>query len=377
MSAIYLDNAASTALLPEAWEAMRPWALRSGNASGSHAFGRAARQGLEDARRRVAACLDAEPDEVVFTSGATEANNLALFGLAGESSGTVLASPIEHPCITEPFQKLVARGWTLAVLPVERNGIVALPPAPWPEDLRLATLMLANHETGAIQPVHELRNILPSNVALHCDAAAAVGKMPVSFRRLGVSTLTLSGHKFHGPQGIGALLIKKGTRVDSLFLGGHQQQGKRPGTEAVALAIGLAVALEVACRNFDEHNSHVQQLRSAMLKSLVDQAAPVVVNGPEDGLPHVLNVSFPGINADALLMALDLAGVASSTGSACSSGSLLPSPVLRAMGVPSEVLRSAMRFSFNPYQSLPEVAEGSERIIKTVNRLRRNFREAD
>jgi cysteine desulfurase len=370
MSAIYLDNAASTALLPEAWEAMRPWALRSGNASSSHAFGRAARQGLEDARRRVADCLDAEPDEVVFTSGATEANNLALFGLAGESSGTVLASPIEHPCITEPIQKLVARGWMLAVLPVDHNGIVALPPASWANNLRLATLMLANHETGAIQPVRELRNILPPKVALHCDAAAAAGKMPVSFGRLGVSTLTISGHKFHGPQGIGALVVKKGTRLDSMFQGGHQQQGKRPGTEAVSLAIGLAVALEAACRNFEEHNNHVRQLRRTMLKILVDQAAPVIVNGPEEGLP------FPGINADALMMSLDLTGVASSTGSACSSGSLLPSPVLRAMGVPAEDLRAAMRFSFNGYQTLREVVEASERIVNTVNRLRRNSGDA-
>jgi cysteine desulfurase len=373
MAPIYLDYAASTPLLPEAWEAMRPWALRAGNAASSHAFGRAARQALDDARERIAACLDCDPDEVLFTSGATEANNLALFGLAGDTPGTLAANPLEHPCVTEPIQKLANRGWTATQLPVQPDGVVGPLPTSWPEDLRLATLMLANHETGAIQPVRSLHEALPAKVPLHCDAAAAVGKMSVSFRQLGVATLTLSGHKFHGPQGIGALLLKKGTRVNSLFFGGHQQHGKRPGTEAVALAVGLAVALEWACRHLIEHERHIRQLRMTLLDALRKHAAPVVVNGPNNnglGLPHVLNVSFPGLAADALLMALDLAGVACSTGSACSSGSLLPSPVLQAMRVPADVLRSAMRFSFGPSLRVAELSEASDRIINSVNRLR-------
>ncbi len=370
MTPIYLDNAASTPLLPEAWDAMRPWSLQAGNASSSHAFGRAARKALDDARRRIASCLDAEPDNVLFTSGATEANNLAIFGLAGDRPGTLVSSPLEHPCVGEPIQKLVARGFSLSSLPVQPNGGVGPLPTSWPDDVRLAALMLANHETGAIQPVRELKRALPPKTPLHCDAAAAVGKIPVSFRDLDVSTLALTGHKFHGPQGIGVLLVKKGTRLISQLFGGHQQNGKRPGTEAVALAVGLATALEWSCRNLENHRAHVRQLRETFLQLLSAEAGPVVVNGSDAGVPHVLNVSFPGLKADALLMSLDLAGVACSTGSACSSGSLLPSPVLRAMAVPDEALQSAMRFSFDPFLSVATADLAARRIIRSVNKLR-------
>jgi cysteine desulfurase len=378
MTPIYLDNAASTSLLPEAWEAMRPWAAGCGNASSSHSFGRAARQALDDARCRIAACLDADPDEILLTSGATESNNLAIFGLAGDAPAAIVAAtPLEHPCIAEPIYKLIARGFSLAALPVQPNGIVGPWPDSWPDHLRLATLMLANHETGAVQPVAALRRALPPTAALHCDAAAAIGKIPISFRQLDVSTLTLSGHKFHGPQGIGALIVKKGTRLNSLFFGGHQQHGKRPGTEPVALAVGLAVALEWCCRNLDRHRRHVRQLRTDFLQMLGNEANPIVVNSPDDSVPHIVNVSFPGLNADALLMALDLAGIACSTGSACSSGSLLPSPVLRAMGVPTDVLRSAMRFSFSPLTSAADVVESCHRISLSVRRLRQIARNGD
>jgi cysteine desulfurase len=371
MTPIYLDYAASTPLLPEAWEAMRPWALRAGNAASSHGFGRAARQALGDARGRIAACLDADAEEVLFTSGATEANNLAIFGLAGDAPGTILSNPLEHPCVSEPIQKLVSRGWSTTCLPVRHDGVVVAPLVSGStDDLRFAALMLVNHETGAIQPVEALRAALPPKVALHCDAAAAIGKMPISFRQLGVSTLTVSGHKFHGPQGIGVLLLRKGTRLTSLFFGGQQQSGKRPGTEAVALAVGLAVALEAACGQLAEHTGHVGRLREMFLEQLREHAGPIVVNGPQDALPYVANVSFPGLHADALLMALDLAGVACSTGSACSSGSLLPSPVLRAMGVADDVLRSAMRFSFSPDLTAAEVTEAAKRISNTVKKLR-------
>ncbi|MEI7686585.1 MAG: cysteine desulfurase family protein [Planctomycetota bacterium] len=377
MTPIYLDNAASTPLRPEVWEAMRPWALKTGNPASSHAFGRSARQALDDARTRVAHCLDADPDEILFTSGATEANNLALFGLVGDAPGSLASAPVEHPCVTEPLQRLVARGFTSLNLPVQANGVVGPLPSTWPSDLRLATLMLANHETGSLQPVAPFRSHLPAKLPLHCDAAAAVGKIPVSFRSLGVSTLTLSGHKFHGPAGIGVLIVRRGVRLHPLFAGGHQQHGKRPGTEAVALAVGLAAALEWACQNLERHAAHVRQLRETFVQLLDQLAGPLVINGSGDGLPHVVNVSFPGLKADALLMALDLAGVACSTGSACSSGSLLPSPVLRAMGAPPEILHAAMRFSFSPLLEAAEVAEASRRIAKCVNRLRRLAGVAD
>jgi cysteine desulfurase len=226
--------------------------------------------------------------------------------------------------------------------------------------------MLANHETGAIQPVAgEL------HAAFHCDAAQAVGKIPVRFHALRVATLTLSAHKFYGPKGIGALLIRRGTHLAPLFLGGHQQGGRRPGTEPVALAVGLAAALEIAEQERESRLAHVARLRNRMLSFLRQHASPVVLNGPEmGGLPHALNLSFPGCRADALLMNLDLAGVACSTGSACSSGSLLPSPVLQAMGVPDEVLHSAMRFSLSHLLSDTQVDEAAQRIAAVVRRVR-------
>jgi cysteine desulfurase len=366
MEAIYLDHNATTPLLPQAWEAMRD--VPPGNPSSAHAAGRAARRALEDARERIAALLRAQPDEVTFTSGATEANNLAIFG---HNPSLALASHIEHPCVIEPLKQLEARGVAVAWLPVDSRGVVrwSAPPAN-----ALVCLMLANHETGAIQPVREIAAALPPSAKLHCDAAQAVGKLPVNFRELGATTLSASAHKFGGPKGVGVLLTKRGTELKPLTFGGHQQHGRRPGTEPVALAVGMAVALEVAVRNMDASRARLEALRARFWLNLQRDCSPVVLNGPQLGSPDVvpttLNVSFPGCRADLLLMALDLAGVACSTGSACSSGSLLPSPVLRAMAVPEEVLRSALRFSFSATQTPAESDEATRRIAECVSRLR-------
>jgi cysteine desulfurase len=371
MDFVYLDNNATTPLLPEVWEAMRPYFfVESGNAASSHQAGRRARQALEDARDKVASLLDAHPDEVIFTSGATEANNLAIFGLSGPDPGAILSSAIEHPCVTEPIQRLVETGFRLVNLAVDRTGVIQVP-AEIAKPTRLVAVMLANHETGAIQPVAALVERVAGRAPVHCDAAAAAGKIPVSFRRLGVSTLAISAHKFHGPKGIGALVVKRGTRLRPLFWGGHQQQGRRPGTEPVPLAVGMAAALESAIRNHEANDDRVRRLRACLLSGLEREAAPIVLNGPEaGGIPHTINISFPGCKSDALLMALDLAGVACSTGSACSSGSLLPSPVLRAMQVPPEILGSAMRFSISSLLSEEKVSSAAARISLTVNKLR-------
>src|SRR5262245_39270904 len=217
---IYLDNNASTPLIPEVWEAMRPFAIdRPGNPASSHRGGQIARQALESARELIAHLLDAHPDEVLFTSGATEANNLAFFGMAGESPGRILTSAIEHPCVTEPLLQLAARGFQIVQMPVDSEGIVRLEDLQIPDDLRLSTLMLANHETGAVQRVAAFAERLAGQAPLHCDAAAAVGKMAVSFHRLGATTLTLSAHKFHGPKGIGALLVQRCAKVTPMFHG--------------------------------------------------------------------------------------------------------------------------------------------------------------
>jgi cysteine desulfurase len=372
MDSIYLDNSATTPVLPEVWEAM--WPLRAGgNPASAHHAGRRARQALEDARERTAELLGAHPDEVIFTSGATEANNLALFGLTGIPPAHLVVSPVEHPCVLEPVRRLGETGFAVTWLPVDPTGVVppeALAPRLQP-DTRLVSVMLANHETGALQPVSALAAQVPARTAFHCDAAAAAGKGSVRFHELGVTTLTVSAHKFHGPPGVGALLVRRGAALRPLLYGGHQQQGRRPGTEPVALAVGLAVALELARREGAARHDHVLRLRRLFLERLRATAAPVVVNGPEEGgVPHVLNLSFPDCRAESLLMNLDLAGVACATGSACSSGSLLPSPVLRAMHVPEALLHSAMRFSFSALLSEEQIEEAARRIAAVVRRLR-------
>lgn len=374
---VYLDNNATTPMLPAVWEAMRPYLTEAyGNPSSAHQVGRKARRALEDAREKVAELLDATDADVIFTSGATEANNLALMGLVGSSPSHIIASPIEHPCVIEPLRKLEERGFTIDWLPVDETGTV--PVDSFGEKLRpetrLVSVMLANHETGAVQPVRVLANVLAEKripAALHCDAVQAVGKMPVSFRELGVTSMSLSAHKFHGPKGIGALLVRAGLKLRPLLWGGHQQMGRRPGTEPVALAVGLATALDLVLRERKAHWEHVLKLRETFQRIVESGTPPVVLNGPaRGGLPHTLNLSFPGTRADSLLMSLDLAGVACATGSACSSGSLLPSPVLKAMNVSPEVLNSAMRFSFSPFQTIDEVEEAARRVVDVVHRLR-------
>ena len=373
MDCIYLDNNATTPLLPAVWESMRPYLIEVfGNPASAHAAGRRARRALEDARESIASRLGAQADELLFTSGATEANNLALFGLCGDSPGHLLASPIEHPSVAEPLRRLAENGFTLDMLPVDTQGRVrcrcpAGAPAP---DTRLVAVMLANHETGALQPIRALTEALAGRACFHCDATQAVGKIPVHFHDLGVDTLALSAHKLHGPKGIGALLVRRGVKPRPRTWGGHQQQGRRPGTEPVALAVGFACALDHACREMNDRLAYVHQLRRRFLDQLNASAAPVVLNGADDGIPHTINVSFPGLKADLLLMSLDLAGIACSTGSACSSGSLLPSPVLQAMGVPDAVLHSAMRFSLSPLLSVEEIDEAARRIAVVVARLR-------
>jgi cysteine desulfurase len=379
MDCIYLDNNATTPTLPAVQDAMRPyWGEVFGNPASAHQGGRRARQALEDARERIAALLGAHADEVVFTSGGTEANNLALFSHAGAPPGHLLASLIEHPSVAEPIRQLHQGGFAVDWLPVDAQGIVrpdALKRLIRPET-RLVTVMRANHETGSLQPIRALAEQVAGRALFHCDGVQAVGRIPVRFHDLGVSTLSLSAHKFHGPKGIGALLVRRGVKLRPSLWGGHQQSGRRPGTEPVALAVGLATALDLAHREREARLEQVARLRRHFLDRLRSAAEPVVLNGPAKAeVPHTLNLSFPGLRADALLMALDLAGVACSTGSACSSGSLLPSPVLQAMGMPEPVLHSAMRFSLSALLTEEEIDEAARRIARCVARLRKGEME--
>ncbi len=369
MPTIYLDHNATTPLRGEALAAMEPiWAGAFGNPSSAHAVGRQARRLLEESRERLANLLGALPSEILFTSGATEANNLALFGLP-TSPGIVLGSYLEHPCVIEPLNQLAKRGFDVRWLPVNAKGFLELEwiPQHFGSELRLIAAMLANHETGAIQPIRAIAEQFP-NIPFHCDAAQAVGKIPVNFRELHVASLSLSAHKFGGPKGIGALILKSGATLKPQQFGGHQQRGQRPGTEPLPLIAGMAAALEASLNELTAHAERVSKLRDRFLFKLAELNP--ISNTFEPALPNTLNLSFPGCRAEVLLMALDLEGVQCSTGSACSSGSLLPSPVLEAMNVPKALLESALRFSFAPTQSESEIDAAAEVVTRCVRRLR-------
>jgi cysteine desulfurase len=380
---IYLDHNATTGLDPEVLEAMRPYWLAAGNPESRHAAGRAARRAWEGAKETVAEILGAEPGEVIFTSGGTEANNLAIFGLAGaeHEPGHAVSSPMEHPAIAEPVARLEAAGFAVDRPEVDAEGVAdaeAMAARLGP-GTRLATLMLANNETGAIQPVARLAALASERgVPVHTDAVQAVGRVAVDFHALGVTTLAASAHKFHGPVGAGLLLVRKGVRLGSRLFGGGQQQGRRPGTVAVPLAVGLARALERWRDESATRQARWRALRDRLESGLVGAlgAGLVVRNGPRDDsrrLPQTLNLGFPGLDGDALLMQLDLAGIAASLGSACASGSTRPSPTLVAMRVPDDRLRSSVRFSLGAGTTEAEVEAALPRIVEVVRRVARGM----
>ena len=309
---IYLDHNSTTPLDPDVFEAMRPYFLAAGNAESRHAFGRAARRAYENAKEITAEILGADPTEVIFTSGGTEANNLAVFGLAGAetSPGHVVSSPIEHAAIAEPVARLEAAGFLVDRLPINNHGVAEIKSLSGllRATTRFATLMLANNETGAIQPVDQLTILAAErNIPVHTDAVQAVGRIPVDFHSLGVTTLAASAHKFHGPVGIGILLLKSGARLGSRLFGGGQQQGRRPGTVAVPLAVGLAAALKKWHDQRVARSTRWRDLRDHLERGLVTALGPghVIRNGPVDDqqrLPQTVNLAFPGIDGNALLI---------------------------------------------------------------------------
>ena len=379
MNSIYLDHNATTPLDPEVFEAMRPYFLKAGNAESRHTAGRQARRAWEDAKETVAQILGAEPGELIFTSGGTEANNLAIFGLVGNHMlpGHLVSSPIEHPAVAEAVARLEAEKFHVDRPPVNAEGIADADSmaAHFTERTRLATLMLANNETGAIQPVQRLAGLaLPRGIPVHTDAVQAVGRIPVNFHALGVTSLAASAHKFHGPLGVGLLLVRKGFRLKSYLVGGGQQQGRRPGTIAVPLAVGLAVALQRWHVDAEARTQRWIALRDRLETGLtaalgVDR---VIRNGPADltlRLPQTVNLGFVNLDGDALMMQLDLAGIAVSLGSACASGSMRLSPTLLAMRVPDDRLRSSVRFSLGACTTESEIDEAIRRIVGVVEQL--------
>lgn len=392
-AAIYLDNNATTRPLPEVVEAVAQ-ASRDGfaNPGSRHAAGRAARQILEASRETVARVLDAEPDEVVFTSGGTESINAALFGLA-RGVGTIAAPPGEHPATAETVAALVQRGWRHHVLPLDGDGCLIASKLPSPSEegpgvrgqsgvpfaeseplapLKLVSALLAHNETGVIQnlgPLIERCNA--AGVPTHVDAVQAVGKIPVSFKRLGATALSFGAHKFHGPRGVGGLLVRRGVTLTPTRFGGHQESDRRPGTEPVALIAGMAKALELWERDAAERMRSMQAARDRLEAGLAAACGPIVVHGRNSPrLPNTTSVAFPGLDGEALLVALDLDGVACSLGSTCASGSAEPAPILLAMGVPPDIALATVRLSTSFETTVEEADEAVRRIARVVGRLR-------
>lgn len=381
LESIYLDHNATTPLDPEVREAMDRASVEGfANPASQHASGRRARRLLEDSRERIAELLGASlhrttKDQLLFTSGGTEANNLAIFGLTGGDSGIVVASAVEHPSVANPVAELERRGWRVERLGVDSQGRLRLDQLESSCALKpqLMTLMFANNETGVIQPIAEAAQICRSyGVPLHCDAVQAVGKLDLDFRQLEVSSLAFAAHKFNGPRGIGALLVRSEWQLRPLLFGGAQQQGARPGTECTVLAVGMCRALEIWQRNRSARCQRLTALRDRFQGGLCDAFPDMVVHGAgAECLANTLSVSLPGLDRQALVMALDLAGIECSTGSACASGSSELSTTLKAMGMDNALIQAAVRFSFGWQQSFEEIETALNRTIEVVKRLRK------
>jgi cysteine desulfurase len=381
MNPIYLDNNATTRIDPRVAEAMHQCYLAGcANPASQHQPGQKCRRILERARETVAQTLgcqvcDLHPDQVIFTSGGTEANNLAILGLTGREPGRVIISAIEHSSVAGPALRLRNLGFDVQTIRVSADGVVDRDhfSALFTPQTRLVSVMLGNNETGVLQPVREIAALCRNaGVPIHTDAVQVVGKLPVRLRDLGVTALSVGAHKFHGPCGIGALLVHQGTKLEPLLTGGLQQHGLRPGTEPVALAVGLEKALSLWAAEAYDRAERLTRLRTRLEQGLVGELPDVVINGSKaPRLPHTANVAFPGVDRQALLMALDVAGIACATGSACASGSTEPSPVLQAMGLPAEIINSSLRFGLGADTTDREIDEAVCRISRAVRELRR------
>lgn len=377
---IYLDHNATTPLLPEVADAMAECARRCfGNPASQHAAGRRARQALEDAREGIAqllgARLDGSPaDQLIFTSGGTEANNLAMLGLAGQQPGHLIVSAIEHPSVIGPAEVLARRGWRVDRLPPSTTGQVTVEELAkmLRRETRLVAVMLGNNETGVLQPVEAIaRRCQNAGVPVFTDAVQVAGKLPIDFRALGVAAMSIAAHKFHGPVGIGALVVRAGVTIEPRLFGGFQQAAVRPGTETVALAVGMHTALAAWRREHDARLNRLETLRGQFERALLAECPELIVNGAAaPRLPQTSNITFPGVDGQAMVMALDIAGVCCSTGSACASGSSEPSPTLLAMGLDKAAARSSLRFSFGVQTTPDEVAESVGHIVRIYEEVR-------
>ncbi|MDI3508009.1 MAG: cysteine desulfurase [Clostridiales bacterium] len=375
---IYMDHAATTYVKPEVLDEMLPYFTdKFGNPSSIYFYGREAKEAIEMAREKVAAAIGAEPSEIYFTSGGTESDNWAIKGaaFAGKKKGNhIITSAIEHHAVLHTCQYLEKLGFEITYLPVDQYGLIN------PDDVRrtitdktlLISIMTANNEIGTIEPISEIGKIArEQGVYFHTDAVQAIGSMDIDVKSLNVDMLSLSGHKFYGPKGIGALYIKKGVKIDQFMHGGAQERNRRASTENVPGIIGLGKAIELATATMPQRREHLTRLRDRLIKGIMDKIPFVRLNGhPTERLPGNANLSFEFIEGESMLLSLDLKGVAASSGSACTSGSLDPSHVLLAIGLPHEIAHGSLRLTLGDDNTEEDVDYVIEILPDIVERLR-------
>jgi cysteine desulfurase len=377
MNTIYLDNNATTKIAPEAFDEMIPYLTDLyGNPSSMHTFGGSLHNKIEEARERVAALIGAELDEIIFTSCGTESDNTALMS-AVESypqKRHIITTRVEHPAVFNFAKHLARKGFRVTFIPVDSFGRLDMDAfsKALDDDVVVVSVMYANNESGVIFPIEEIGEILKERkIIFHTDAVQAVGKLPIDVKKLPVDMLSLSGHKIHAPKGIGALYLRRGTRFYPYIIGGHQENGRRAGTENIASIIGLGKACELAAKNIKKEVAYLSALRDKLEKRLMELCPDVRVNGDrENRLPNTTNMSFEYVEGEAILLRSNEYGICASSGSACTSGSLEPSRVLRAMGVPFTAIHGSIRFSLSRYNTEEEIDTVIEIMPKIIKQLR-------
>lgn len=378
MRKVYLDNAATTALSPRVLEAMLPYFTQYyGNPSSVHAFGREAKQGLDKARDQVAKALHCEPSEVIFTGCGTESDNTVLLGVAqryGDKGKHIITTNVEHHAILHTCEYLEKQGYSVTYLPVDQDGLVTAEQvaAAIRPDTILVSIMFANNEVGTIMPIQEIGVVCKEKgVLFHTDAVQAVGHIPVDVQAMHIDMLSLSAHKFHGPKGVGALYCRKGIRLPSYIMGGAQERGRRAGTENVAGIVGLGAAIQLATEQLEENRANMTALRDRLMTGIQARISEVKLNGhPTNRLPNNVNFSFKYIEGESILLMLDMNGIAASSGSACTSGSLDPSHVLLALGLPHEIAHGSVRLTLGDETTEEDIDYTIDVLEKTVARLR-------
>lgn len=378
MRKVYLDNAATTALSPRVLEAMLPYFTQHyGNPSSVHAFGREAKQGLDKARDQVAKALHCEPSEVIFTGCGTESDNTVLLGVAqryGNKGKHIITTNVEHHAILHTCEYLEKQGYSVTYLPVDQDGLVTAEQvaAAIRPDTILVSIMFANNEVGTIMPIQEIGAVCKEKgVLFHTDAVQAVGHIPVDVQAMHIDMLSLSAHKFHGPKGVGALYCRKGIRLPSYIMGGAQERGRRAGTENVAGIVGLGAAIQLATEQLEENRAKMTALRDRLMTGIQARISEVKLNGhPTNRLPNNVNFSFKYIEGESILLMLDMNGIAASSGSACTSGSLDPSHVLLALGLPHEIAHGSVRLTLGDETTEEDIDYTIDVLEKTVARLR-------